>query len=144
LNAALERTKVFKKLAHVGIAVKNLKEASRRFRDLLDTKESASQSVSSENVNVAVFDIGGTKVELVESRDSSSAISKFIEKRGEGVHHLSFEVDNLEKELARLREKGFQVLDGYPRLGAEGCRVAFLHPKTTNGVLVELSQKTSA
>jgi methylmalonyl-CoA/ethylmalonyl-CoA epimerase len=135
---------VFKKVAHVGIAVKNLKEASQRFRDLLDAKESPGQSVSSENVNVAMFDIGGTEVELIESSDASSTIAKFIEKRGEGIHHLSFEVDNLEKELARLSEKGFQVLEGYPRLGAEGYRVAFLHPKTTNGVLVELSQRLSA
>ncbi|MGA9364493.1 MAG: methylmalonyl-CoA epimerase [Bacteroidota bacterium] len=132
---------MFKRIAHVGIAVKSLKEASQRFRDLLDAKESPSQSVSSENVNVAMFDIGGTKVELIESNDASSTIVKFIEKRGEGIHHISFEVDDLEKELARLRGKGFQVLEGYPRLGADGFQVAFLHPKTTNGVLIELSQK---
>lgn len=132
---------MFKKVAHVGIAVRNLKKASQRFRELLDAKESPGQSVSSENVSVVMFDIGGTKVELIESRDPSSAIAKFIEKKGEGIHHISFEVDKLEKELARLRGKGFQVLQGYPRLGADGFRVAFLHPKTTNGVLIELSQK---
>ena len=131
---------MFKKVAHVGIAVKDLRKAAQRFRDLLDAKESPSQSISSENANVAMFDIGGTKVELIESRDASSAISRFIQKRGEGIHHLSFEVDNLEKELARLRKKGFQVLEGYPRLGADGFQVAFLHPKTTNAVLIELSQ----
>lgn len=133
---------MFKRIAHVGIAVKNLKEASRRFRDLLDVKELPGQSISSENVDVAMFDIGGAKVELIESRDAASALSKFIEKRGEGIHHLSFEVDNLEKELARLREKGFQVLEGYPRPGADGFQVAFLHPRATYGVLIELSQKT--
>lgn len=132
---------MFKKVAHIGIAVKNLKEASRRFRDLLGARESHAESFSSENVNVAMFEMGGTKIELVESRDASSAIAGFMEKRGEGIHHLCFEVDHLEKELARLRRKGFQVLEGYPRVGADGFRVAFLHPKTTNGVLVELSQK---
>jgi methylmalonyl-CoA/ethylmalonyl-CoA epimerase len=137
------RTRVFKKVAHIGIAVKNLKEASQRFRDLFGARGSPGESVSSENVNVAMFEIGGTRVELVESRDSSSAIAKFIEKRGEGIHHISFEVDHLEKELGRLKKKGFELLEGYPRLGADGLRVAFLHPKTTNGVLVELSQKTS-
>jgi methylmalonyl-CoA epimerase len=139
----LERGSVFKKVAHVGIAAKNLKEASQRFRDLLDAEESPGQPVSSENVNVAMFEIGGTKVELIESRGPSSAIAKFIEKKGEGIHHISFEVDDLEKELVRLGRKGFQVVDGYPRVGAEGFRVAFLHPKTTNGVLVELSQKNT-
>lgn len=135
---------MFKRIARVGIAVKNLKEASRRFRDLLDVKELPGQSISSENVDVAMFEIGGMKVELIESRGPSSAIAKFIEKKGEGIHHISFEVDDLEKELERLGGKGFQVVDGYPRVGAEGFRVAFLHPKTTNGVLVELSQRRSA
>jgi methylmalonyl-CoA/ethylmalonyl-CoA epimerase len=89
-----------------------------------------------------MFEIGETKVELVQSTDQSSAIARFIEKRGEGVHHVCFLVDDLEKELARLKGTGFEVLEGYPRAGADGCRVAFLHPKTTNGVLVELSEKS--
>jgi methylmalonyl-CoA/ethylmalonyl-CoA epimerase len=133
---------MFKKVAHVGIAVRNLKEASQRFRELFDVKELAGESISSENVNVAMFEIGGTKVELIESSDASSTIARFVEKRGEGIHHVSFEVDDLEKELERLRKKGFEVLEGYPRPGADGSQVAFLHPNTTNGVLIELSQKT--
>jgi len=134
---------VFRKAAHIGIAVRNLKEASRRFCDLFGTGESSRELVSSENVNVVMFEIGETKIELFESTNPSSSIAKFIEKRGEGIHHISFEVDDLEKELERLKRKGFQVVDGYPRIGADGLRVAFLHPKTTHGVLVELSQKTS-
>jgi methylmalonyl-CoA/ethylmalonyl-CoA epimerase len=132
---------MFKKVAHIGIAVKNLEDATQRFRDLLGVKESRAESVSSERVNTLMFEIGETKVELVQATDRSSPIARFIEKRGEGVHHISFQVDNLETELARLRGKGFEVLEGYPRAGADGCRVAFLHPKTTNGILVELSEK---
>jgi methylmalonyl-CoA/ethylmalonyl-CoA epimerase len=132
---------MFKKVAHIGIAVKNLTDASQRFRDLFDVKESGTESVSSERVNTMMFEIGDTRVELVEATDASSAIARFIEKRGEGVHHVSFSVDDLATELARLKRKGFEVLDGYPRAGADGCRVAFLHPKTTNGVLVELSER---
>jgi len=132
---------LFKKVAHIGIAVKNLKEASERFRELLDVKELPGQSISSESVSVTMFEIGGTRIELLESSDASSTIAKFIEKRGEGIHHVSFEVDDLEKELERLQKRGFEVLEGYPRPGAVGFQVAFLHPKTTNGVLVELSQK---
>jgi methylmalonyl-CoA/ethylmalonyl-CoA epimerase len=132
---------MFKKVAHIGIAVKDLKDASQRFRDLFAVKESSAESFSSERVNTLMFEIGETNVELVQATDGSSAIARFIEKRGEGVHHISFLVDDLEKELARLRKKGFEVLEGYPRAGADGCRVAFLHPKRTNGVLVELSEK---
>jgi methylmalonyl-CoA/ethylmalonyl-CoA epimerase len=133
---------MFKKVAHIAIAVKDLKETSQRFRDLFGVKESGTESVSSERVNTLMFEIGETKVELVQSTDQSSAIARFIEKRGEGVHHVCFLVDDLEKELARLKGRGFEVLEGYPRAGADGCRVAFLHPKTTNGVLVELSEKS--
>jgi methylmalonyl-CoA/ethylmalonyl-CoA epimerase len=134
---------MFKKVAHIGIAVKNLEDASQLFRDLFGTKESSAESVSSERVNTVMFEIGETKVELVEATDESSAIARFIQKRGEGVHHISFLVDDLEKELVRLRAKGFEVLEGYPRAGVDGCRVAFLHPRTTNGVLIELSEKPS-
>ena len=88
-----------------------------------------------------MFEIGDTKIELVEANDPKSAIARFIKKRGEGTHHVSFEVDNLDHELKRLKGKGFEILAGYPRNGADGYRVAFLHPKMTHGVLVELSQK---
>ena len=132
---------MIKKVTHVGLAVKNLAEASRRFQQLFGKGAARGESVASERVNVAIFDLGGTKVELTEATDPSSAVARFIEKRGEGVHHISFEVDNLENELARLKDEGFEVLQGYPKTGADGYRVAFLHPKTTHGVLVELSEK---
>jgi methylmalonyl-CoA/ethylmalonyl-CoA epimerase len=132
---------MIKKVTHIGIAVKDLAEASRRFQQLLGKSAARGESVTSEKVNVAIFDLDGTKVELTEAADPSSVIARFIEKRGEGVHHISLEVETLEEELTRLRKEGFEVLDGYPRAGADGCRVAFLHPRTTHGVLIELSEK---
>ncbi len=132
---------MIKKITHVGLAVKNLLEASQRFQQLLGKGPARQETVASEKVNVAIFDLDGTKVELTEATDPSSAIARFIEKRGEGVHHISFEVDNIEKELDRLKKEGFEILQGYPKTGAEGYRVAFLHPKTTHGVLIELSEK---
>lgn len=88
-----------------------------------------------------MFEVGGTHIELLEGTSEDSPISKFIEKKGEGVHHLSFEVDEIEKELARLKSEGFQLIDEKPRVGAGGCLIAFVHPKSTNGLLIELSQK---
>lgn len=133
---------MFKRITHIGIAVKNLKEASQRFGKLFGKNRPREEAIPTEKVNVAMFDLGGTKLELTEAADSSSAIARFIEKRGEGVHHLSFEVENLDAELKRLKAEGFEILDGYPRVGAGGCRVAFLHPRSIHGVLIEISEKS--
>jgi methylmalonyl-CoA/ethylmalonyl-CoA epimerase len=94
-------------------------------------------------VNTALFTVGESSIELTEATDRESPIARFIEKRGEGVHHVSFAVDDIKREMARLKDLGFQLIDEKPRLGADGYYVAFLHPKSTNGVLIELSQKKS-
>ena len=130
-----------KKLAHVGVAVKNLEEASNLFSRLLKVKQTQTEVVSDQNVKLAFFQLGGASVELTEATSPDSPIAKFIERRGEGVHHLSFEVDDIRAELARLKADGFQLIDEEPRPGAGGHWIAFLHPKSTNGVLIELTQK---
>ncbi len=132
---------MFKKIAHIGIAVKDLEQACQLFGKLFSLKTAHSETVNDQKVKIAMFQIGETKVELTQATDPSSAIAKFIQRRGEGVHHISFEVDDIEKELRRLKASGFQLIHDQPKLGADGYYVAFLHPKSTNGVLVELSQK---
>ena len=132
-----------RKLAHVGIAVRNLDEAAKRFGVLLDSKKDHAETVEDQRVKLAFFRIGDTHIELSEATAADSAIAKFIEKRGEGVHHLSFEVDDIRKELKRLQSAGFELIDREPKLGADGYLVVFLHPKSTHGVLVEISQKAS-
>ena len=130
-----------RKLSHIGIAVKNLDEASKIFSKLFKIDHVETEEVADQKVKLAFFHVGGASVELTESTSPDSPIAKFIEKRGEGVHHLSFEVDDINAELARLKAEGFQLIDEKPRLGAGGYWIAFLHPKSTNGVLIEISQK---
>ncbi len=132
---------MYKRLTHIGIAVKNKDASSALFSKLLGMKESHSEVVTDQKVLAGFFKIGEAGVELLEATSSDSAIARFIEKRGEGVHHLSFEVDDIEAEIARLKKEGFQMIDEKPRLGADGYRVAFIHPKSTNGVLVEISEQ---
>ena len=132
---------MYKRLTHVGIAVKNMKASTELFAKLFGMKESHSEVVADQKVNAGFFKIGEAGVELLEATSPDSAIARFIEKRGEGVHHLSFEVDDIEAEIARLKKEGFQMIDERPRKGADGFRVAFLHPKSTNGVLVEISER---
>lgn len=133
---------MFKRITHIGIAVRSLKDASQRFARLFDRDDVQEEAVPIEKVKVGMFQIGETKIELIEATDPSSAIARFIEKRGEGAHHISFEVEDLDAELQRLRQQGFEILEGYPRAGAGGYRVAFLHPISTHGVLIELSEKS--
>lgn len=131
-------------LAHIGIAVKDLEVASKLFETLLGKPSDHSEHVPDQKVKTAFFHIGQAAIELTAATDPESPIAKFIIKRGEGIHHLSFVVEDLEQELARLKAEGFQLVDETPRAGAGGHAVAFLHPKSTNGVLIELCQKTES
>ena len=131
-------------LAHIGIAVKDLEASSKLFQTLLGKPSDHSEHVLDQKVKTVFFHMGQTAIELTAATDAESSIAKFIEKRGEGIHHLSFVVEDLVKELARLKAEGFQLVDEKPRRGADGHAVAFLHPKSTNGVLIELCQKSES
>jgi methylmalonyl-CoA/ethylmalonyl-CoA epimerase len=128
------------KVEHIGIAVKELSVSIPLFEKLLNTICYKTETVESENVKTAFFQQGETKVELLESLSAEGVIAKFIEKRGEGIHHIAFEVQNIEDEMKRLYEAGFQLLNSVPKVGADNKLVCFLHPKNTNGVLIELCQ----
>jgi methylmalonyl-CoA/ethylmalonyl-CoA epimerase len=134
---------MLKKIEHIGIAVSNLKESNLLFESLLGTPNYKTEVVGSEGVITSFFDVGTHKIELLQATDSNSPIAKFIDKRGEGVHHIAFEVEDIEAELARLKTKGFELIHETPKDGADNKRIAFLHPKTTNGVLIELCQERS-
>lgn len=129
-----------KRLEHVGIAVKDLAAANEIYTSLFGKPEYKVEEVASEQVKTAFFQMGESKIELLESSGAESAIGKFIEKRGEGLHHLAFEVDDILAEMERLRNQGFRVLNEQPKRGADNKLVCFLHPKSANGVLVELCQ----
>jgi len=135
---------MIKRLAHVGIAVNDAVKSSRLFSRLLGRRPARSEEVADQRVKTVFFDIGSQRIELLEPMSADSPVAKFIEKRGEGVHHLSFEVDDIEAEILRLKKEGFQLIDEKPRPGADGFIVAFLHPKSTNGVLIEICQKRVA
>ncbi|MEE9224852.1 MAG: methylmalonyl-CoA epimerase [Bacteroidota bacterium] len=132
---------MFKKLAHISIAVKDLETSSKLFSRLLDVEPGGRERVDQQKVEVAFFQVGETKIELTKATSPDSPIAKFLEKRGEGIHHISFEVDDIHAEIDRLKEAGFQLLQDKPTVGADEYRVAFLHPKSTSGVLLEISQK---
>jgi len=129
------------KLEHIGIAVKNLDEANALFAKLLGKPHYKIEMVESEGVRTSFFDVGGVKIELLEATKPDSPIAKFIEKKGEGVHHLAFGVLNIEKEVQKAKENGFNPLNEVPKNGADNKIITFLHPKTTNQVLVELCQE---
>jgi methylmalonyl-CoA/ethylmalonyl-CoA epimerase len=129
------------KLEHIGIAVKNLDEANALFAKLLGKPHYKIEMVESEGVRTSFFDVGGVKIELLEATKPDSPIAKFIEKKGEGVHHLAFGVSNIEKEVQKAKENGFNPLNEVPKNGADNKVISFLHPKTTNQVLVELCQE---
>ena len=132
---------MYKRITNVGIAVRNAEHSSKVFSKLFGVGKEHSEEVGDQKVKATFFKIGESGVELLEPTSADSTVAKFIEKRGEGVHHLSFEVDDIDREIARLKQEGFQMIDETPRVGADGYRIAFLHPKSTNGVLVEISQK---
>jgi len=126
------------KIEHIGIAVKNLADAVPLFEKLLNSPCYKKESVESENVNTAFFKQSESKIELLESTAADGIIAKYIEKKGEGIHHIAFEVDDIEKEMERLKKEGFVLLNKNSKLGADNKLVCFLHPKHTNGVLIEL------
>jgi methylmalonyl-CoA/ethylmalonyl-CoA epimerase len=126
---------------HIGIAVKDLSISVPLFEKLLNSQCYKTETVESEAVNTAFFKTGDTKIELVESSTDDGVIAKFIERKGEGMHHIAFEVADIEAEMARLQAEGFVLLNEKPKLGADNKLVCFLHPKGTNGVLVELCQE---
>ncbi len=128
-------------IEHIGIAVKDLKNSNELFEKLFGQPHYKIEEVKSEHVKTSFFKVGNNKIELLEATDESSPIAKFIEKRGEGIHHIAFEVDNITKETERLIKEGFKVLNKDPKKGADNKWVVFLHPKSTNGVLIELCQE---
>ena len=130
-----------KKIEHIGIAVKNLKNANFLFKKLFGVDNYKEEIVESEGVSTSFYMIGETKVELLEATSESSPINKFINKRGEGVHHIAFEVENIESEIQRLKSEGFKLINDFPKDGADNKRIAFIHPKDTSGVLIELCQE---
>lgn len=129
------------KIEHIGIAVRSLSASIPLFEKLLGTPCYKTESVESEKVNTAFFKTGESKVELLESIEPDGVISKFIEKKGEGMHHIAFEVDDLITEINRLKSEGFVFINEVPKDGADNKLVCFLHPKSTNGVLIELCQQ---
>ncbi len=127
-------------IEHIGIAVKDLTESIKYYEEVLGLNCYAIEEVKDQRVKTAFFMLGQTKIELLESTDPEGPIGKFIEKKGEGVHHLAFAVEGIESALEELKEKGVQLVDQAPRKGAEGLDIAFLHPKSTRGVLTELCE----
>jgi len=131
------------KVEHIGIAVRSLQTSIPLFEKILDTAAYKTEAVASENVVTAFFQKGETKIELLESSTEDGVINRFIEKKGEGIHHIAFEVADIEAEMKRLQGEGFVLLNNKPKLGADNKLVCFLHPKGTNGVLIELCQSVN-
>lgn len=127
-------------IEHIGIAVKSLDTAIPFYEDVFGLKCYAVEEVKDQKVKTAFFMVGQTKIELLESTDPEGPIGKFIEKKGEGIHHLAFAVENLQEKLQNIEQKGVQLIDKTPRKGAEGLNIGFLHPKSTFGVLTELCE----
>ena len=130
-----------KKIEHIGIAVKNLETSNLLFEKLFGNPPYKEEVVVSEGVKTSFFMNGPNKIELLEATNPESPIAKFLEKKGEGIHHIAFDVENIVDEIARLKKEGFIILNEIPKKGADNKLVAFLHPKSTNGVLIELCQE---
>lgn len=130
-----------RKIEHLGIAVTNLEESMKTFEKLLGSSCYKVEEVSSEAVKTAFFHIGESKIELLQATDPNSAIAKYLEKRGQGIHHIAFDVENIYTEITRLESEGFVLIHQSPKDGADNKLIAFLHPKSTEGMLVELCQE---
>ena len=132
---------MFKKISHVGLAVRNLDRAIEFYRDVLQMKISGRKKVESQGVEVAFVDIAGSaQLELIAPLDHQSGVARFLDKHGPGIHHLCFEVEDLEKQIKHLIDHGITMIDTKPRVGAEGDRIAFIHPKSMLGALIELKE----
>ncbi len=129
------------KIEHLGIAVKNLEASNKLFSKLFGKQPYKMERVESEHVSTSFFEIGDSKIELLEATNVNSPIAKFIEKKGEGIHHIAFEVSDIYSEMKRLKEEGFKLLSEQPKRGADNKLICFLHPKDINGVLIELCQE---
>ena len=132
---------MIKKIEHIGIAVKDINSSNDLFKKLFGKEHYKTETLESEGVSTSFFMVGDTKIELLEAKTETSAIAKFIEKKGEGIHHIAYEVDDIYEEMKRLESEGFEVLNKEPKKGADNKLIFFLHPKSTNGVLVELCQE---
>lgn len=128
------------KIEHIGIAVKDIEKSNTLFASLFGEEHYKIEDVLSEGVKTSFFQVGPNKIELLEASNPDSPIAKFIEKKGEGIHHIAFGVENIESEIERLKNKGFTIINETPKKGADNKLVVFLHPKSTNGILVELCQ----
>jgi methylmalonyl-CoA/ethylmalonyl-CoA epimerase len=141
LSDAKEHKMKILKIDHIGIAVNSIDDGKNFWSDILGLEFEGDETVEAQKVKTAFFPVGESEVELLESTASDGPIAKFIEKKGQGIQHIAFRVENIESALAELKEKGVRLIDETPRKGAGGAKIAFLHPKATSGVLVELSER---
>lgn len=132
---------MIQKIEHIGIAVKDLNHSNELFKKLFGKDHYKVEAVESEGVSTSFFMLGETKIELLQATNEDSAIAKFIDKKGEGIHHIAYAVDNIVTEIERLKAEGFEILNKEPKHGADNKLICFLHPKSTNGILVELCQE---
>ena len=131
-----------KHIDHIGIAVKNIEQAGKFYTDILGLTIQGLETVADQKVNVAFLPITDSEIELLESTEPDGPIAKYIDKKGEGIQHIAFRVENIDETLTELKEKGVRLIDQKARLGAGGARIAFIHPKETNGVLVEICERS--
>ncbi|PKN65609.1 MAG: methylmalonyl-CoA epimerase [Deltaproteobacteria bacterium HGW-Deltaproteobacteria-15] len=130
-----------KKVDHIGVAVKNISEAARFYTDILGIKMTGTEIVADQKAKVSFLPVDDTNIELLESTEPDGPVAKFIESKGEGIHHIALHVENIEEALEFMKSKGVRLIDQKPRIGARGIRIAFVHPKETRGVLLELCQE---
>jgi len=132
---------MIEKIDHIGIAVRSIEKTSELFSKVLGLKVAGEEIVEEQKVKVVFLPLGDSELELLESTSPEGPIARFIEKKGEGIQHIAFRVDNIEKALEKLKKEGVRLIDAKPRYGAGGAKIAFLHPKDTNGILIELSER---
>lgn len=134
---------MIKKVDHIGIAVKDLEETLKFYEGILGLKSVGTEVIEEQKVKVAFLPIGDTEIELLESTDENGPIAKYIERRGEGIQHIAYKVSDIEKAIDEMKNSGVRMIDEVPRYGAGGAKIAFLHPKSTHGVLIELCERTN-